>query len=265
MFWNKCTVEKLLGYNYTFILCSWTVCKERIFLSLTQSRVQMNNSRFGSSSGNRPFGRAFSGSRMNSRFGLTGREELGDIIGQREFKNQRVQLSPPPKTSSGGFSKMTMATIFLAGIVGRTVLKALLGDAASPVVLLLIGGFLYYYRHQENLKQQQTADGLRSMQSNMGSVEGFTAAFGGKGSSSSFGGGASMGNDRNFFRSQSGTIKLSRAEVSKIRRSNNNSSSPSTVGEHVSFSKGKSERRVYQGRTRRRRRGKISSVPTSTE
>ena len=185
------------------------------------------------------------------------------------FVNRVSKLSPPPQTNTGmygGFSKTMLVVIFVAGMIGRTILKALLGDAASPVVLLLLGGFLYYYRYQQKLKQEQTVEGIRNMQNNIGSVnsEGFSTVFGGRGGNSR---GSNMmnSNDRNLFGPQSGTIKLSRAEVQKHRhntQTNMNSLSKdlSTIeGEKVN----KTERRVYKGRTKRQRRHKLSSKPIS--
>ena len=187
-----------------------------------------------------------------------------------------VPSAPARFSSSTGRSLGIYATVgvFLGGIVLRTLLRSIVGDAASALVILLFGGGLYYYRRQEQRKHEETLEGLRHLKTDISRTVGFSSAYGGgMGGIGSMGGrvGAEPGSRglnntsrdellhspafelgrQNRFGPQSGTIKLSRSEVDRYRQQNSqfSTSTPSSGG---GFEKpGKARRRVYQGRRKK--------------
>lgn len=187
-----------------------------------------------------------------------------------------VPPAPARFSSNTGRSLGVYATVgvFLGGIVLRTLLRSIVGDAASALVILLFGAGLYYYRRQEQRKHSETLEGLRHLKTDISRAGGFSSAYGGgTGGIGSLGGrvGAEPGSRglnnttreellhssafelgrQNRFGPQSGTIKLSRSEVDRYRQQNSQLST-STPGAGVGFEKpSKARRRVYQGRRKK--------------
>ena len=53
-----------------------------------------------------------------------------------------------------GVKPLNVLGIFAVGVLGRTLLKSFLGEAATPVILLLLGGYVYYLKAKEQEKQE---------------------------------------------------------------------------------------------------------------
>ena len=53
-----------------------------------------------------------------------------------------------------GYKPLNVLGIFAVGVLGRTLLKSILGGAATPAILLLLAGYVYYLKTKEQEKQE---------------------------------------------------------------------------------------------------------------
>ena len=86
-----------------------------------------------------------------------------------------------------GVKPLNVLGIFAVGVLGRTLLKSILGEAATPVILLLLGGYVYYLKAKEQEKQEINKQNLNSMTQNLSNMNNFASVYGtgglGKGTS----------------------------------------------------------------------------------
>jgi hypothetical protein len=73
---------------------------------------------------------------------------------------------------------LNMIGIFAFGIFGRTVLKSVLGGAATPVILLSLAGYVYYLKQKERHKLEMNRNNLNHMAKNLGNANRFSSTYG---------------------------------------------------------------------------------------
>ena len=231
-----------------------------------------------------------------------------------------------------GYKPLNVLGIFAVGVLGRTLLKSILGGAATPAILLLLAGYVYYLKTKEQEKQEINKQNLNNMTQNLSNMNNFASVYGagglGKGtsfssklhgsnpnatssswakpgnrsiSSSSYNlsstplnGGLSTGTGTakgscfeeslreldnriyNRFGPQSGTIKITKKERRRIqgiydkqfvnrksKHSTENNANQSMALREVETSEmdnNKKGRRLYKGRTRKRRHRKLTTT-----
>ena len=228
-----------------------------------------------------------------------------------------------------GYKPLNVLGIFAVGVLGRTLLKSILGGAATPAILLLLAGYVYYLKTKEQEKQEINKQNLNNMTQNLSNMNNFASVYGagglGKGtsfssklhgsnpntapsswakprnhsipynlSSTPLNGGLSTGTGTakgscfeeslreldnriyNRFGPQSGTIKITKKERRRIqgiydkqlvnRKSKNsteNNGDQNMASREVETSEAdnnKKGRRLYKGRTRKRRHRKLTTT-----
>eukprot|EP00943_MAST-04B_sp_MAST-4B-sp1_P006923 g6923.t1 len=71
-----------------------------------------------------------------------------------------------------------MIGIFAFGIFGRTILKSVLGGAATPVILLSLAGYVYYLKQKERHKLELNRTNLNRMSQNLSNANRFSSTYG---------------------------------------------------------------------------------------